>query len=254
MTAITNPYFNHSSSLEQTLFQGLTTECIQVQGFACYYLPRHTQKIDPILGEDNLSKFDLAIGIELYYEDAEGWQGDQSIISKFGLEISNEMSFLISRDRWNTEIKSQFDGSPDNGEATFSILAQRPQEGDLIWEPLSKSLLEIKYVEKDKQFFPIGTNYYYRLKCEFFQYSSEEFSTGVTDIDSLVAGQSINLLDHQILMEDGFLLLQEDGYSLFQDTEAIIDRASFGKDRSFKSEADTVKWTYDDPFNERDFL
>lgn len=241
MASLVNPYFasKFSNSLEQSLFQGLATECIQVMGFTGYYIIRKSQKLDPILGEDNLTKFETAIPIEMMMEDVGGWRNDSEMISKFGLEIRNDMTFLVSKPRWNTEVSTH---------TAEMMVPTRPQEGDLIWEPLSKALLEIKFVEHEDQFYPLGTNYYFKLKCEYFQYNSEDMATGVPDIDGF-ENKSNNLLDYQLTLEDGGMLLQEDGYSLFLDVATDIG-TSFAENNDFKKESLDISWSVDSPFGD----
>jgi hypothetical protein len=222
-----------------------------------HYLPRSIQKLDPILGEDPLSKFTLAIPIEMYYEDALGWQGDMSIISKFGLDIKKEMTFTVSKPRWAEEVGKLFDNvtATGNTEANFDVMVNyRPQEGDLIWEPLSKSLLEIKFVEHEQQFYPVSTNFYYKLKCEFFAYSNETIATDITELDNAFTSLSKDLYDQELLMEDGFKLLSEDGGSIFLDmTEDTFTRGA-SDNQEFRTESINIEWDVDNPFADLPFV
>lgn len=243
MASLVNPYFNKFHAGEQNLWQGMVTECIQVMGYSMYYLPRSLGQLDQIMGEDVLSSFEVAIPVEMMYEDVQGWQNDKEIISKFGLEIRNDMTFLVSKPRWETEIGT---------EANAMLVGSRPQEGDLIFEPLSKSLFEIKFVDHDEPFFQVGKNYMYKLKCQLFQYSNEELNTGIADIDFIEDIKSKNLLDYQLLLQDGGLLLQEDGFSLFNDYMIGVDSdtPSFKDQLEFKVKSAAMNWSVNSPFGD----
>ena len=175
MTSLINRYFKRDSITEQNLFDGLKTESIKVMGRTYYYLPRTVLKQDLVLGEDVLSRFDLAIPIEMYMLDNEGFAGDREVFTKFGLEIHNSYKLVISVSRWNSDVQSQVRNT--------AIALNRPQEGDLVYDPLTQFLMEIKFVDHDTEFFQLGKNYLYHLSCEAFQYSSEPISTGIPDID-----------------------------------------------------------------------
>ena len=66
-----------------------------------------------------------------------------------------------------------------------------PSEGDLIYFPLSKHLFEIDFVEDEPgnagsigQFYSLSRLYTFLLKCTLFDYSYEDFDTGITDVDT----------------------------------------------------------------------
>ena len=125
MTSLINRYFKRDSITEQNLFDGLKTESIKVMGRTYYYLPRTVLKQDLVLGEDVLSRFDLAIPIEMYMLDNEGFAGDREVFTKFGLEIHNSYKLVISVSRWNSDVQSQVRNT--------AIALNRPQEGDLVY-------------------------------------------------------------------------------------------------------------------------
>ena len=82
-------------TVEQNLYRDLIKEAIQIYGHDVYYVDRTTVAIDSILGEDSLSKFTTQHPIEMYIEDAEGgFQGEKEIMSQFGLENRNEITFV----------------------------------------------------------------------------------------------------------------------------------------------------------------
>ena len=86
---------------EQNLYRDLVKEAIQIYGHDVYYVDRTTVALDSILGEDSLSKYTTRHPIEMYVEDAEGgYQGEKEIITQFGLENRNEITFVVSKQRF----------------------------------------------------------------------------------------------------------------------------------------------------------
>ena len=169
----TNLYFNNSSYAEQELINSLTSEVIQIHGLDVFYIPRTIVKEDVLLGEDVLSKFSTAYEIEMYLKTTEGFGGDGDMVSKFGLDIRDEVIFTVHTDRFEL--------------ATDMV---KPLEGDLIFLPLSKGLFEIKFVEHEQPFYQSGKNYSFDITCELYQYSEEQLDTGIADIDNIEREQS----------------------------------------------------------------
>ena len=132
------------------------------------YIPRTIVNKDELFGEDTISKFEGGTQIEMYVESVDGFEGDGDFISKFGLEIRDSISLVVSKKRFVQEIA--------NG---------RPLEGDLIYFPLTKGLFEIKFVEHENPFYQLGKLYTYKLSCELFQYSQEDLNTGWSDVDTI---------------------------------------------------------------------
>ena len=215
-----------------------------------YYLPRHVQTQDLILGEDVISKFSLALPIEMYMTDTQGFEGDKEMFSKFGLQISNSYKLVVSADRWVKEVGSQFDGNGANGEAAFDVITnKRPQEGDLIYDPLTKFLMEIKFCDHDTEFFQLGKNYLFYLSCEAFQYQQEEISTGVLDIDAFGTG-STDLLLNQLMTEASEAILVEpfcDDYLTF-DTVSPTNIPQQSR-TEFDTLATSIGYTVQNPFS-----
>jgi hypothetical protein len=253
MTSLVNPYFKHGTASEQDLFNKLKIESIQVRGRTYYYVPRHVVKRDLILGEDVMSAFPLAIPIEMYMENVMGFDGQKELYSKFGLEINSSYTLVISKDRWETEVKSQFDGDLSNGEASFDVLVNgRPQEGDLVYDPLTKFLMEIKFVDHDAEFYQLGKNYLYKLSCEAFQYSSERLETGIEELDAIETLNTLNMLDFQLLMEDGSKLLLESGGTILLNQETAPEftsgKVSYDNTHEFEKLNNDLEWSVKNPF------
>ena len=170
----TNLYFqNVSSHAEQELINSLTSEVIQIHGLDVFYLPRTLVKEDLLMGEDVLSKFSTVYEIEMYLKSTEGFGGEGDLVSKFGLDVRDEVIFTVHRDR--------FELATDMSKTLV---------GDLIYLPINKGLFEIKFVEHEQPFYQSGKNYSFDITCELFQYAEEQLDTGVSEIDSIEREQS----------------------------------------------------------------
>lgn len=170
-----NVYFSHGTQSEQHLYEDIIIESLRIYGHECYYIPRTIVNEDSIFNEDLLSKFGEAYMIEMYVDSVDGYEGDGNLLSKFGLEVRNQISFVLSRKRWNNLI-GKFGNEPNE--------LIRPNEGDLIYLPLVKGLFEIRYVDGDTPFYQLQNMPTYKLTCELFEYSNEAIDTGVEEIDS----------------------------------------------------------------------
>ena len=168
----TNPYFNHfAANNEQTLWEDLIVESIQIYGIDVRYIPRTLNNIDEIFGQDDLASYENAYPVEMYVESVFGFSGDKTFISKFaGVEIRDQVKFVVARRAFNTHV----------GTATSFV---RPREGDLVYFPLNRKCFEIKAVEDKPYFYPLGALQTFRLECELYEYSSEQFNTGNTAVD-----------------------------------------------------------------------
>ena len=171
----TNSYFTHGTSGEQNLVEELVIEQIKMFGQDVYYIPRVIVDEDPAFGEDSLSKFDDAYLIEAYLENVEGFGGDGDLFSKFGVRISDKVTFIISRTRFTSLVD-------DN--ATL-VQEGRPNEGDLIYFPLAQKLFQIQFVQYEQPFFQLGKIHTWGLECELYEYSAADFDTGVDAIDQV---------------------------------------------------------------------
>ena len=167
----TNHYINHyTSSPEQNLIQDLLIESIKFYGMDVHWLPRiSSASSDQILGEDTLSSFSTNHMIEMYVKNVEGFEGQGDFLSKFGLDIRDQITFTLAIRRFE-QLDSGY---------------ERPREGDLIYFPLNKKLFEIQFVEHESMFYPTGTLPVYDLRCELFAYNQQSINTGIEEIDQI---------------------------------------------------------------------
>lgn len=170
-----NVYFSQNVKSEQNLYEDLIVESLKIYGQDCYYLPRNMVSRDMILNETIESKFDDAYMVEMYLENVDGFEGDGALMTKFGLEIRDQATFVVAKRTWEKLV-----GIWNNG-----IISNRPAEGDLIYLPLSKSFMEIKFVDHQSPFYQLSKFPVYKLRCELFEYSNEEVNTGIDEVDRL---------------------------------------------------------------------
>ena len=170
----TNPYFSQAVSSEQDLYEDIIIESLKMYGQDVYYLPRDIVHNDNILNQDIGSSFDGAHIIEMYIENVEGFEGEGDLLSKFGLEIRDQATFIVAKKRWN-DMKA---------DSNSDVVSLRPNEGDLIYLPLSKSFFEIRFVEHEQPFYQLSNLPVYKLQCELFESSGEDINTGVSAIDT----------------------------------------------------------------------
>jgi hypothetical protein len=190
-----NSYFSHAPS-DQNAVEDLTIEVIKIYGHDMVYIPRTLVNKDEIFGEDTISKFENGNPIEMFIESIDGFEGDGDFISKFGLEIRDSVTFVVSKKRFKEEL-------------TDLSAITRPREGDLIYFPMTKGLFEIKFVEHENPFYQVGKLYTYKLSCELFQWSQEDLDTGYSDVDDIETTQDTFAIDLTVSSASGTFLIGE---------------------------------------------
>lgn len=240
-----NHYFQtgvpQGRSSEQLLVEDLVIECMKIYGFETNYLTRKVQNLDEILNEDPLNNYENSYQLEMYLKNVDGFGGEPALLSKFGVELRDQATFIVSKRRWDEVV----------GRSGTAILTTRPAEGDIVYFPLTKSYFEIKYVEAFNPFFQLGKLYVYELTCELLQYSAERIITDDGEIDSLT-NNSLDILSYEFLLEDGSLLNleYETLSSLILESFSIesIDLRSQNED--FQGEISVLDFTEKNPFGE----
>jgi len=209
------------------------------------YIPRVLTNYDDLLGEDAQSQYNQAILVELYIKSVDGFTGDGNFMSKFGLQIRDQVVFSIAQRTFKQEVAI----------VTNQI---RPNEGDLIYFPLNNKCFQIKYVNNKEMFYQFGALQTFELTCELFEYSNEQFNTGIPEIDKLQTNFSTNILDYTLFDEEGNYLLDENGdylvveaYKLDQINPAEEnDAIQFGSNNYPIGSDDFISFTEIDPFSE----
>ena len=210
-------------------------------------MPRTLVNRDTIFDEDELSKFTQSYPLEMYMENVEGYDGEGDLFTRFGIEIRDQATFILSKRRWEQMV----DREEDSG-GTFQLTA-RPAEGDLLYFPKTKSLFENKLVEFQNPFYQLGKIYVFRMQCELFEYSSERLDTGDSAIDGIEDAQSLDILNFQFQLEDGDLLRLEDNDSLILES-FMTNRGNVGADNAdfdtWQSASNILDFTETNPFGE----
>jgi hypothetical protein len=242
----TNLYFNnYAFTQEKNLIEDLIIESIKIYGVDCYYMPRTLVNEDVLFGEDTLSMFKQAHLLEMYIKSVDGFEGEGDFLSKFNIEIRDEMVLTISRRRFGEEVS----------DANSTEEVGRPAEGDLIYFPLNNKIFEVKFVEHEAIFYQLGGLQTYDLRCELFEYSHERLNTGIAAIDSIEVVYSGDMSDFQILDEEGNALITEDGFALAQDGADFRvennDKAANNEQFSTSS-IDFIDFSETNPFSEGD--
>ena len=197
----TNVYFDTGTTSEQRLYEDLIIEQLKIYGQDVYYLPRKIANKDTIFGEDPASSFDDSYIIEMYVDNTDGYMGEQEIISKFGLELRDDIKFTVSKLRWETLVSNNSD-----------LVTGRPQEGDLVYFPTTNAFFEIQFVEHEQPFYQQSALPVYKLSCTKFEYSSERIDTGIVEIDSTEDSLSTDTMNFQFSLENetGSFVIESD--------------------------------------------
>lgn len=224
----TSLYFNNfTNSQEQNLIEDLVIESIKLFGHDVYYCPRESVNLDEIYGEDSLSKYMTAFPIDMYIRSYDSYEGDGQFLSKFNLEIRDQVTFTIAVKTFLNEV------------ALYSKVSEmtRPLEGDLIYLPMADRLFQIKFINKTPVFYQMGSIQMYDVVTEMFEYSGEILTTGIDAIDNIEKLYTINVLSSKV--NSNTFTLDTQSQDVFADNSEI------------QSEANTfIDFTEIDPFSE----
>ncbi len=235
----TNFFFNNfQNSQEQLLIENLIIESIKIYGHDVFFIPRTPIAIDVIYGEDPLREYVSAIPIEMFIKNIEGFAGEGDFLSKFNIQIRDQITFSVARRIFSDEV-----GIYDD--------KVRPNEGDLIYFPLNRKIFEIKFVEHEAIFYQLGALQMYDLKCELFEYNNEYFDTGIEDIDKMMIKYSNSVENFALLTEDGLILTDEYEYPIVQGEYDINENDIMANNDEIEDEADSIiDFSERDPFSE----
>ena len=160
---------------EQLLYENLVIEALKIYGQDVYYLPRDIVNENRVFGHDVPSRFNSSYKIEMYIDNIEGFDGEGDLFTKFGVEIRDEATFVVSRRRWKQTIKYT-----DN-----EINSNRPREGDLIYSEMSNKMFEITHVEHEQPFYQLQNVPVFKCRAQLFEFSDEDFDTGIERLDDI---------------------------------------------------------------------
>jgi hypothetical protein len=249
MYGSSNFYFNNfASSGEQNLLHDLIIESISIYGQDVIYIPRRLTNFDQLLTEDDSSVYDQAIQVVMYIESVDGFTGDGNFMSKFGVQIRDQVTFVVSQRVFSDVV----------GVTTNQL---RPNEGDLIYFPLNQKCFKVMYVDKFSMFYPLGTLPTWKFTCELFEYSNEVFNTGIAEIDKLQLRYSNDVLDYAIMDENSDYLVDENSDYLVVEKfnlssvnpVADNDAIQYGSENFGVGSDDFIDFTEKNPFAEDDY-
>ena len=222
-----NPYFKDYSG-EQNIIEDLSIEIIKAMGRDMLYIPREQYNKNNEFGEAQY-RFSKSFPLEMYIQSVSGFEGEGDIISKFGLEVRDKVTLIISKKRFNKEIAEKYGG------------ITRPREGDLIYFPLSNGLFEINFVEHENPFYQAGKLYTYSLICELTTIEDgDEFATGETEVDVVVTQNRADIDLFSISTQISTSKIFYDGEMVYQ--VSGITGASGGTYANATAEAHCVKF------------
>ena len=173
----TNLYFSQGRKSEQDLYENIIIESLKIYGQDVYYIPREIVRRDRIFKDDSTSRFDNAYKIEMYIENTEGFDGEGDLFTKFGVEIRDAATFIVSRKRFHSAVAKY--------EAADDTPFYRPREGDLIFLSLTQTFFEITYTDTESPLYHLKDLPVFKMRCEMFEYNDEDFDTGVESIDTV---------------------------------------------------------------------
>ena len=237
----TNFYFqNFSSSGEQNLIENLVIESIKIHGIDNYYIPRKIINRDNAFREQEFSEYGEAIQVEIYIRNVDGFEGDGEFLSKFGVEVRDQITFSVALRVFENEVGSV-------------LRRDRPSESDLIFFPFTKALYTIKYVNKKPIFYQMGALQMYDVVCELFEYSNEIFNTGIDIIDKTYNAFLTTTDPFIALTENSLQILTEDGFHIIKEEYDIDYLDQTSQNDIFEAEGlDFLDFTERDPFSESD--
>lgn len=231
----TSVYFDTGTTAEQRLYENLIIEQLSVFGQDVYYLPRKLVNEDTLFDEDTSSSFNDAYIIEMYLDNIEGYEGQKEMMTRFGLDMQDEATFVVSKRRFEQLI------SLDQN----LIVSTRPNEGDLIYYPKSKKLFEISFVDHDDPFYQLSNLPVFKLRCRTFEYSHEDMATGLDVVDAIETSQSLDALAYQVVLETATesgtnYLITEDGDWIVSEEYSVSTIDTSSDTSFFETQGDSI--------------
>lgn len=241
-----SPYFNkYNYGRTQKVTEDLIIQAIKIYGMEVKYIPQQFVNFDKLMVEDPATFFSDATSLEVYLNNTTGFEGDGEFLSKFGLEIRDQLNITISRRRfqqvmteklmlengWNmsfedadNKTKNQVSNIvlEDGTRLGYDIERMRPFEGDLVYFPFLGVLFEVRFVNYENNFYSFGSLYTFDLKLELYEYGSEKFDTEYAEINTMNE-YSADTKFNSFLLEDGNTFLYEDNTEMVLENFQVPD-------------------------------
>ena len=174
----------------------------------------------------------------MYIKNVDGFEGDGEFLSKFGVEVRDQITFSVAIRVFETEVGS-------------NLRRDRPLENDLVWFPFNQHLYQIKFVNKKPIFYQMGALQMYDIVCELFEYSNEVFNTGINIIDDTYNALLTTTDPYVVTTEGGLALTDENGDILLEEDYVISNLDTASQNDYFESEGiDFLDFSERDPFSE----
>jgi len=236
----TSLFFNNfNSSAEQNLIEDLIIETIRIYGIDVYYIPRTVNNKDAVFREGSTYSYNSAYLIEAYIRNVDGFTGDGEFLSKFGIQVQDQMVLTMAQRTFLAEV----------GNYNSEI---RPNEGDLIWFPLTKSVFQIKKADVKPIFYQLGALQTYDLTVELYETNSEIFNTGITEIDNKYNALSLASDAYNILAENGNVIITQYGERIILESYKVENIDIQAENQIFETEGlEFIDFTEFDPFSEK---
>lgn len=226
--------------MEQQLIEDLIIESMGIYGHSVYYCPRTLINFNQLYGEDPVSEYNGAYMLDAYIRSYDNYEGDGTFLSKFNLEIRDQIKFTIARRVFADTV------------GVYTSL-DRIQEGDLIYSSMMKRLFVVTYVNNNPIFYQLGALQTWDVVCEVFEYSSERLNTGIAEIDDIEKSFSIDIEQAGIQTNDGITLVDNSGFAIdisqFVYADQLMDTFEDNDDLTVES-ALVIDWSITDPFSE----
>ena len=171
-------FSNYDNFNEQNLIDDLVIESIQIYGIDVTFISGTFNNIDTIFNEDDTPLYDQTFGFEVYVKNVDGFEGEGDFLSKFGLQIRDQVTFTVAIRTFERYVTRNWQDKI------------RPKEGDVIWLPLNQKMYRITYVEHESVFYQSGALQVYDMRCELMEYSGERFQTGIYEVDHFFDDQN----------------------------------------------------------------
>jgi hypothetical protein len=235
----TSVFFNNFNSFgEQKLIEDLIIESIKIYGIDVYYIPRTVHNKDDVWREGAYSTYDSAVLVEMYIRNVDGFTGDGEFLSKFGIQIRDQIVFTVAQRTFKEEVGNYTEEA-------------RPYEGDLIYFPLTGAVYQIKLANVKPIFYQLGALQTYDLTCELYESNSDKFSTGIDAIDSVYNAYDLDAAAYNLITESGEYIVTESGENIILESYDIELIDTDAQNDIFESEGlDFLDFTEFNPFSE----
>ena len=235
----TSVFFNNFNSYgEQNLIEDLIIESIRIYGIDVYYIPRTVHNRDDVWREGAFSTYESATLVEMYIKNVDGFTGDGEFLSKFGIQIRDQIVFTVAQRTFKQEVGNYIEEA-------------RPYEGDLVYLPLTGAVYQIKLANVKPVFYQLGALQAYDLTCELYESNSDKFSTGIEAIDTVYNALDLDATAYNVLTESGDTIITESGENIILELYEIESIDSQAQNEIFEVEGlEFLDFTEVNPFSE----